>query len=215
MKKKSQKKRCVALCLLGASVVWTLLVRLVDVGEIGPNGTSVGLATLNGFVQDLVGVNMLLYTLTDYLSLIPITMALGFAVLALWQWVRRKRICRVDRSLLMLGGFYTVVMAVYVFFEVVVINYRPILINGVLEASYPSSTTVLVTCVMSTAAKQLGERIQNSRLKRCAVFVICLFTAFMLLGRIFSGVHWITDIIGGMLISVGFVLLYSSFTSLE
>lgn len=105
-------------------------------------------AALNGAVRELTGVHMALYTVTDWLSLIPIFVAIGFAALGLWQLIRRKSVFKVDYNIIVLGGFYVLVMAVYLFFEAVVVNYRPVLIDGFLEASYSSSTTVLVMCVI-------------------------------------------------------------------
>jgi undecaprenyl-diphosphatase len=201
---------CVSLCLLVAFVMWTLLVRFVDVRGIGPRGSSVGLATLNQFVHNATGTNMALYVITDWLGLVPIATALGFAVLGLCQWVGRRSILKVDRSIIALGVFYAAVMAAYIFFEYAVINYRPVLIDGVLEASYPSSTTLLTLCVMPTAAMQTRARIKNTLLRRITLSAIWIFTAFMLTARIFSGVHWITDIIGGILLSAGLVLAYGA-----
>ena len=108
-----------------------------------------------------------------------------------------------------------IVIAVYIVFEMVVINYRPILIEGQLEASYPSSTTMLVMCVMPTAMMQLRARIKNDVLRRCVMVTIAVFTAFMVIGRIVSGVHWITDIIGGAILSTGLVMLYYLVCDLE
>lgn len=201
-------------CVL-AFILWTIAVCFLDVQAIGPQGSTVGLATLNGLVREWFGNNLLLYIVTDWLGLVPIGVAFGFALLGLVQWIRRKSICKVDYSLFVLGGFYLVVIAVYVFFEMVVINYRPVLIEGYLETSYPSSTTMLVTCVMPTAIMQLRARIKNKRLSRCITVGIVIFTIFMVVGRIVSGVHWITDIIGGALISAGLVLIYHSVSTLE
>lgn len=156
------------------------------------------------------GVNLLLYTVTDWLGLVPIAVAFGFAVIGLVQWIKRKSLLKVDGSLLVLGGFYIVVMAAYIFFEAVVINYRPVLIDGYLEASYPSSTTMLVLCVMPTAMLQLRTRIKNRVLRRCVLIAIAAFTAFMVIGRLLSGVHWLTDIIAGALLSTGLVMIYAS-----
>ena len=210
MKKKNKKSLALGIGLVSAFVIWTVLVRFVDVRAIGPKGSSVGFAALNGFVHKLIGVNWLLYTVTDWLGLAPIAVALGFACLGLGQLIKRKSLWKVDHSILALGVFYLVVMAVYVFFEMVIINYRPILIDGYLEASYPSSTTMLVMCVMPTAAMQLNARIKNTVFKRYAIIAIVAFTAFMAIGRLVSGVHWITDIIGGALLSAGLVMIYYS-----
>ena len=156
-------------------------------------------------------MNWVLYTVTDWLGLVPIAVAFGFAILGLVQLIKRKSLWKVDRNILALGVFYVAVMAAYVFFEMVVINYRPTLIEGILEASYPSSTTMLVMCVMPTVASQLNARIKNTVFRRCAVITIVIFTAFMVIGRLLSGVHWITDIIGGALLSAGFVMMYDVF----
>ncbi len=210
MEKKNRRLFWVGVGLLAVFVLWTVLVCFVDVRAIDPEGSSVGFAALNGFVHELTGVNWFLYTITDWLGIVPIAVALGFAILGLVQLIKRKSLWNVDHSILALGVFYIVVMAAYIFFEVVVINYRPALIDGYLEASYPSSTTMLVMCVMPTAAMQLNVRIKNTVLMRCAVITIVAFTAFMVIGRLVSGVHWITDIIGGALLSIGIVTTYFS-----
>ena len=191
-----------------AFMLWTVLVRLVDVKAIGPMESSVGFATMNGYVHSLIGVNMPLYTITDWLGLVPIGIAFGFAMLGLTQWIKRRGILNVDRSILTLGGFYIIVIAVYVLFEYVVINYRPVLIDGYLEASYPSSTTLLVTCVMPTAIMEFDARIKNAVIKYFAVSLSFSFIAFMVIGRLVAGVHWFSDIIGGALLSTGLVIIY-------
>ena len=211
MKKKNKKALVWGASLLAAFVLWTVLVCFVDVQAIGPEGSSVGFATLNGCVHDFTGVNMSLYVITDWLGLVPIGVAFGFAVLGVVQWIKRKSILKVDRSILVLGGFYIVVMVVYILFEMVVINYRPTLIDGYLEASYPSSTTMLVMCVMPTAMMQLRARIKNKVFSRCVMIAIAVFIVFMVIGRLVSGVHWITDIIGGALLSAGLVTMYDAF----
>ena len=200
--------------MLAVFVLWTVLICFVDVQAIGPEGSSVGFSTINGFIHELTGVNWFLYTVTDWLGLVPIGVAFGFAVLGLVQWIKRKSLLKVDRSILTLGGFYIVVMAVYILFEIVVINYRPTLINGYLEASYPSSTTMLVMCVMPTAMMQLRARIKNDLFRRCVMFAIAVFIAFMVIGRLVSGVHWISDIIGGVLLSAGLVMMYYSVSNI-
>lgn len=194
--------------LLTVFVLWTVAVRLVEVRPIGPHGSTVGFATLNGFVHRCIGVHMALYTLTDWLSLVPIAFVAGFAVLGLVQWIKRKRILEVDRSLLALGGFYIIVMAAYLFFETVVINCRPLLIAGMLEASYPSSTTMLILCVMPTAVHQLRTRIHSAALRKVVTGAAMTFAVLMVVLRLIAGVHWITDIIGGILLSAGLVMLY-------
>ena len=208
MQKKNIRLLFTGVGLLVAFALWTVLVCFVDVRAIGPRGSSVGFATLNGYVHTLTGVNMYLYAITDWLGLLPIGVALGFALLGLVQWIRRKSVWGVDRSLRVLGVFYVIVMALYLLFESVAVNYRPVLINGYLEASYPSSTTLLVLCVMPTAMMQWNDRIKSRVLGRCVFFAAAAFVAFMVIGRLVSGVHWLTDILGGALLAAGLVSVY-------
>lgn len=210
MKKQNQRNLCIALFLLVSFALWSFGVGCVDLQVIGPRDSSVGFATLNGFVHKLTGVNMTLYTITDWLGLVPLCVVLAFAILGLIQLIKRRSILKVDYSILVLGGFYLVVMVAYVLFEMCVVNYRPILIEGYLEASYPSSTTMLVMCVMPTAVMQFNARIRNVWLRKCTTVIVISFTAFMVIGRLISGVHWFTDIIGGALLSAGLVMLYYS-----
>ncbi len=206
--KKTKIRFTVALCLLLTFAVWTAAVCFADKQAIGPNESIVGLATMNQFIHQLTGVHMWLYVITDWLGLIPFGAAAGFGILGLVQWIQRKNLLKVDYSILVLGGFYMVVIAFYFLFEIVVVNHRPILIEGILEASYPSSTTMLALCVMSTAIMQLSERIKNLVFKRCVIATITAFTLFMVIGRLISGVHWFSDIVGGTLLSAGLVMLY-------
>lgn len=215
MKREIQKKLRTSACLLTAFALWTAAIALIDVQPIGPRDSSVGFATLNRFVHDLTGAHMALYTVTDWLGLVPVAFGLGFALLGLLQWFRRRSLLKVDFSLLALGGFYIAVLAAYILFEKFAVNYRPVLINGILEASYPSSTTLLVLCVMPTAIMQLNARIKNAALRRFTAFSISAFIAFMVLGRLISGVHWLTDIIGGILLSAGLVALYDAASRLK
>ena len=196
--------------LLAAFVLWTVAVCRIDVQPIGPNGSTVGFAGLNGWVHDLTGVHMGLYVLTDWLGLVPMGFVLGFAVLGMVQWMRRRKLFRVDHDILLLGGFYLLVLILYLVFETVAVNARPVLIDGRLEASYPSSTTLLVLCVIPTAMMQLRARMQNARMRTIVLGILAVFTACMVVGRLIAGVHWFTDIIGGVLLSAGLVVLYGA-----
>ena len=207
---KKRKFLAATLTMLAAFVIWTIAVVRIDVQPIGPMESQVGFAALNGFFHGWTGVHWPLYILTDWLSLVPACAGLAFAMLGLVQWISRKSLRKVDRSLLALGGFYVLVGAAYLFFEQYPINFRPVLIDGMLEASYPSSTTLLVLTLMPTAALQLRTRLKNPSLQRTATITIVTFSTFMVAARLLSGVHWLTDIIGGMLLSTSLVLLYQT-----
>lgn len=208
--KKQNKILYTAIIFLSLFIVWTVLLKFVDLKPIGPDNSTVGLATINGYFHNLTGVNMTLYTITDWLGLIPIFMCLIFGVIGLFEWIKRKSFLKVDFEILALGGFYILVIILFLLFEKVVINYRPVLINGYLEASYPSSTTLLTMCVMPTAIIEFKRLIKNKSLSNFITVAIALFTAFMVIARLISGAHWLSDIIGGALLSIGLVTLYYS-----
>lgn len=208
MNKKALKNFAAAGTLLAAFLIFTALVQYIDVQPIGPIGSCVGFAALNGWFHAKVGVHWTLYTITDWLGLIPIGIAFGFGMLGLLQIIRCRSLRKVDGSILVLGGFYLIIIGVYLFFEMHIINFRPVLVVGVLEASYPSSTTLLSLCVLLTAMMQLHGRIQCSTARTLTLCLLGAFAAFMIIGRLISGVHWLTDILGGTLLSAALILIY-------
>ena len=194
--------------LLIVFILWTILVRTVDVQPIGPNETNVGFAAWNGWFHKLTGVHMELYMITDWLGLIPVFICMIFAGVGLKQWINRRKLFKVDYDILILGIYYVFVILCYLFFEMIPINYRPILIEGRMEVSYPSSTTLLVLCVMPTLIEQTMRRLKHIKLKLIIRVVTVWFSVFMVLGRLVSGVHWFTDIVGAMILSAGLFLIY-------
>ena len=196
--------------LIGAFALWTVLIRWVDVQAVGQNGTKIGFADFNVRFHQLTGVHMTLYTITDWLGLVPIFICLCFGVLGLVQLIKRRSLLRVDPDILLLGIYYVLVIACYLIFEMIPVNYRPVLIEGRLEASYPSSTTLLVLSVMPTLWFQANRRVSNAMIRKAVAVFVVTFSVFMVIGRLVSGVHWATDIIGSVLLSAGLYMLYRS-----
>ena len=196
--------------LIGAFALWTVLIRWVDVQAVGQNGTKIGFADFNVWFHQLTGVHVTIYTITDWLGLVPIFICLCFGVMGLVQLIKRRSLLRVDSDILLLGVYYVMVIACYLIFEVIPINYRPVLIEGRLEASYPSSTTLLVLSVIPTLMFQVNRRVSNTIIRKVAAVFVIAFSAFMVIGRLISGVHWATDIIGSVLLSSGLYMQYRS-----
>lgn len=190
-------------------IAFTIAVKSVDVKHLGPDGGIVGLATINQFVFSRLGVNMLWYEITEWIGIVAVLVAASFAGLGMYQLVKERSLRKVDGELILLGGFYCLIMAFYVLFEVVVINYRPIIMDGELEASYPSSHGMLVICILVTAMMQMHRLLSDrKRLLIVADSIAVLLIAVTIIGRLLSGVHWITDIVGSVLLSVALVMLY-------
>lgn len=214
MKKNRIKDFLPGIMFTAAFVIWTSLIQIIDVQPVGQNGTNIGFAAFNRLFHQLTGVHMAIYTITDWLGLVPIVVCVVFGGIGFVQWVRRRNLLKVDHDLMILGIYYIVVIFCYLIFEMIPINYRPIPIDGHMEASYPSSTTLLVLCVMPTLIEQMEHRMINKRLKQIITVLAILFTAFMVLGRLISGVHWFTDIVGSVLLSIGLFCIYKASVSL-
>ena len=211
MNVKSKKLFSITGALFLLFIAFTVVVLTMDVRPIGPDGSLVGLATVNQWVFEQIGVHIFWYKLTDYLGLLSVLLAVGFASLGLAQLIKRKNIKKVDYQIILLGVFYCVVISFYVLFEYVIINFRPILMNGVLEASYPSSHTILVICIMATAMMMFNYLFKNHNFLRAVLISISvMIIAVTVVGRLISGVHWFTDIIAGLILSSALVMLFYS-----
>ena len=208
MKQRDKRGIISGTALILTFILWTILIQTVDVQPVGVNGTTVGFASINTWFHRLTGVHMSIYTITDWLGLVPIVICMGFGVLGLIQWIRRRSIAKVDRDILLLGGYYILVILGYLIFEMIPINYRPILIDGAMEASYPSSTTLLVLSVMPTLLFQVNRRAKSGSVRQITAVFVILFSAFMVIGRLVAGVHWLTDIVGAVLLSAGLYCPY-------
>ena len=188
-----------------------VLLRCVDDEAIGAAGTSVGLSHLNRFVFELTGVNMVWYNITDWLGLAAIFAAFLFAATGLVQVIKRRSILKVDKEILALGGLYILVIGIYVLFENVIVNYRPIIMPGCSnpEASFPSSHTMLVCVIMGNTIIIIGKYIKKKSLCMVIRGICAAVIAVTVVGRLISGVHWFTDILGGLLISTFLLALFS------
>ena len=208
MKLNGKKLLFSGLIFIALFTIWTFLIQLIDVQPIGLNNSDVGFATFNTWIHSLTGVNFTLYNITDWLGLVPVFICMIFAMLGLVQLIKRKSLIKVDLDIIILGVYYIIVIFGYLIFEMIPINYRPILINGFVEASYPSSTTLLVLSVMPTLVFQTNRRLKNTTIQKTIFILSIVFSLFMVIGRLISGVHWFTDIIGSIFLSFGLFYLY-------
>ena len=208
----SSKRRnyFISAILILLAVGFTVLVKVVDVKQVGVNETSIGFATVNQFVFNFFGVNMVWYHITDWLGLVPIFMAMTYALIGLIQLIKRKSLFKVDQEIIILGIFYIIVIALYLFFEKVIVNYRPILMGGFLETSYPSSHTLMTICLCGSSII-VNRKLFNNKITKFMNILLIAIVLITIIGRLISGVHWVTDIIGGILISIALLMtLYST-----
>ncbi|MBE6687145.1 MAG: phosphatase PAP2 family protein [Ruminococcaceae bacterium] len=210
MKSKEKKMLFFGLGLILAFIAWTVMVMTVDYRAVGVKGTSVGFSSFNTWFHSITGVHMTLYVITDWLGLVPLFVCFTFAGVGLVQLIKRRSLFKLDLDIIFLGVYYILVIFGYLIFEMIPLNYRPILINGFMEASYPSSTTLLVLSVMPTLTFQCSFRLKNMVLKRVINVITVIFSVFMVLGRLIAGVHWFTDIVGSVLLCGGLFYSYKA-----
>ena len=212
MKKTNKTYFIITAVLFLLFIVFTVLVKTVDVAVPSFDATcpEVGFSSLNAAAHEVLGVSETWYEITDLLGMLDILTVAVFGALGLWQWIRRKSLMKVDSCILLLGVFYALVAALYVTFEIFVINYRPILVEGVWEASYPSSHTMLACCVLGSAMVAFSRLCALKKWNVIVDIAASLVIVTMVVGRLLSGVHWLTDIIGGVLLSAALVSLYIS-----
>lgn len=210
MKSREKKLLFWGLGLILVFIAWTVMVMTVDYRAVGVNGTSVGFSSFNTWFHSITGVHMTLYVITDWLGLVPLFICFVFAGVGLFQLIKRRSLFKVDLDIIFLGVYYILVIFGYLIFEMIPLNYRPILINGFMEASYPSSTTLLVLSVMPTLTFQCSFRLKNMVLKRVINVITVIFSVFMVLGRLIAGVHWFTDIVGSVLLCGGLFYSYKA-----
>lgn len=201
------KKKIINIMLILTPILFTILVKIIDVKPVGVNGTNIGFQTINKKVFEYIGVNNTWYNITEVLGILSILIAVIYALIGLVQFIKRKNIFKVDREIIALGIFYITIIFIYIFFEKVIINYRPILIEGALEASYPSSHTLLSICVCQSAII-INKRLFNNKIIKYINILLSILIILTVLGRLLSGYHWLTDIIGGILISQALICTF-------
>ncbi len=204
------KKFVLPMCLALSFIVFTVLVCFVDVQPIAPDASSVGFARVNTAVHQFFGIHKLWYTLTQVLGLAAIAVAFAFALLGFVQLIQRKSLLKVDRTLLVLACVYVAVIVLYVLFEKLAINVRPIISDEGIEPSYPSTHTMLILTIFGTARYQIKQYVKNKNLCLLCDILCILIMVVAFAGRLVCGVHWFTDIIGGLLLSLTLICFYKA-----
>ena len=190
-------------------VLFTLAVKFIDVDHIGAKNSEIGFSTINSFFRDKLGYNALCYGISKYFGYLVLLTACMFALMGFIQLLRRRSIAKLDKNFISLAIFYAAVAFVYVFFELFVINYRPVILDEGLEPSYPSSHTILAICIMGSAIVQFKRLFKDRKQCKTANLTAMMICFIVVIFRFMSGVHWFTDIIGGIIISIGMVSIYN------
>lgn len=192
-------------------IIFTIIIKFIDVKNIGPHNSSVGLATINNFFVNKIGFHNKIYKLTEILGIIPIIIVLIYAIIGLYSLIEEKSFKKVNKNLYYLAIFYIIVLGIYVLFEKVIINFRPVIIEGILESSYPSSHTILAICICGSSIILNNAIFKNNKIAKFENIISFIIIILLPLLRFISGVHWFTDIIGGILLSLSLLLFFKYF----
>lgn len=204
-----KKKRNIILCIVltFVSILYTISVKVIDVQAIGPRNSKVGFATLNNSFKNIVQSNMTIYKITEIFGYLIFIICLFYTCIGLYQLIKRKSFKKIDKEIYLVGAFYILLLLIYILFEKLAINYRPILIDGELEASFPSSHTILAICVC-VSSFIIGDKYINKKYLNIANISTFTLMIIVFVGRLISGVHWLTDIFGGIIISITLIMYF-------
>lgn len=210
MNKKSKKKFMIAGGLLFVFILFTVAVMKVDVAAIGPKDSQVGLSKINDFMFKKLGTHPIWDMITEVLLVTAFLIVLLFGVIGIKQLIERKSLWKVEHGILLLAVFYVFLAAFYELFEVVVVNYRPILEDGELAASFPSSHTMLICSIVGSAMVLFDRMLTNKVVRNVVEIIGGIILILAVMGRLLAGVHWFTDILGGVLLSAALVMFYDA-----
>ena len=205
-----KKNVIISLVLIAICIVYTIVVKEVNVSAIGPNESKVGISCINDFFKDIIGVNKGFYTITNFMDIVLVLIPAIYGVIGLGQLIKRKNLMKVDRELYVLAIFYSIVVLTYVLFEHITINYRPVLINGELDLSYPSSHTLAAICICGSSIIINFRLFKDKGIFKYITLLSTISMFIIILGRLLSGYHWFTDIIGGILIASTLLYIFNS-----
>ena len=197
--------------------LFLLLMILLNFNKanLGETNTPVGLSSINKlFVTNYVDIYNSMSQVGLYLSFIIIA---GFAITGFYQLIKRKSLFKVDLDIILFGvGVIVLIITWLLFDKVIAYNYRPIYVNKNLEGSFPSTHVLFTTFVLVSAFGISLNREKNNFYNLAILVIAILVITLTSLCRVLSGMHWATDVLGGLLLGLGyFFILYGIFKGLS
>lgn len=198
-------------------VLFIALIVCLKTVDVAPHEVgSIGLHSLNADVKGEIGSNMDFYKMSDILGYLSFLTVLFFGLVGVCQLIKRKSLLKIDKEIWCIAAFYLVMGILYVLFDkVIVLNYRPIMLDGEFEPSFPSTHTFLSICLLGSTMvmnnlyfKKIFKENYVRRLILNMILIVMMFGIIYL--RLFSGVHWFTDILGGVLLGITLVAFFKA-----
>lgn len=215
MKKNNLKNIIITSSLFLLFIIFTILTKIINVENVGPENSEIGFAKINTSIYQSITPNEIWDKLADIIMIVAIGIVIAFMIIGFIQLIKRKNLFKVDKEILFLGVIYILIICCYIAFELFVINYRPTLINGELEASFPSTHTLIVSAIMATGVIFTHRKINNKLIKILIDAIACICIIVVSISRILSGMHWITDVIAALLLTTSITMLYYTLITLK
>ena len=164
---------------------------------------------MNDAIFEFFGFNQTWKTITDILLIGVLALVAVLAVCGLVQLIKRRSLKAVDAELTaMIPSLALVAVIYYVFEKVWILNYRPVLVNGLAEPSFPSTHALITTTVLGMLVFALPKYIKSRKLRVLIDVALIAVILVMAFGRVASGMHWATDALAGVIFGFDLALVY-------
>ena len=144
--------------------------------------------------------------ITNIILLTSFAIFTVFGILGLCQWHKSKSLKKVDKELLLAIIPFSLMLVTYVIFDkFFILNTRP---NGSGEPSFPSTHTMVVATIFFITAIILPKYIKSKT--ACAILdsMMLILLILVCVGRVLANMHWVSDVIGGLIFAVIFTTIY-------
>lgn len=210
MTKQGKKWFLAALILTAVFVVLTITVKYVDQKNIGSQ--VIGWATINLWWRDIIGVRNFWQIASHIFAAITLIILVMFLVWQAIALLRRKSFRTMPRHWWFFDLTLIALALCYIVFQIMVINFRPLLIDGVAELSYPSSHVLLLATLWPVFILTLSREVKSRPWLRVASVIGIIVMTVGIIARLLSGYHWFTDIIGGIMLGAVLTCWYQALT---
>ena len=196
-------------------ILFTVLITTVDVKVFKATDSKIGFYSLNTKVLNLISGSEKWDKITDLGIIFLMACCLIPPFVGFIQLIKRKSLKKVDFCLVAFTISVGILVLFFILFEVVHVNYRPILENGKKKGSYPSSHTLGATFAFLALNSLLLKYVKNKYAYYTLSALLAVISVITIVGRLLCQMHFITDIIGAILLSCAVYFTYDYICSFK
>ena len=195
-----KKGLCITIISFTLFIVLFILLKTVDVKEVGLYGLN------HTYYHEY---NKVLDIISDVIFYIVLAFNIFLIGFVIYKMVKKKE--KIDYKFLVYVLVLSLGIIIWLLFDYVFkINNRPNIIDGKVEASFPSTHVLLTTYIMLSSPyiflKMDGKKgLENQNKLGFEEIITIIFMAIMLVMvilRLYSGMHWLTDCVAGLLLGI-------------